>query len=390
MGSNMGKIHLNTKILKWARESNNLTIIEVANKMKIKPEKLTSWELGNEYPTYIQLEKLAYQILKYPIAIFFLPETPVISDPRINFRTLPDSIYENIPSEIIKLFRKGQILQYNLKELNNEKNPSKKLIFNDISIIKPDQIETSIDKIRRYLGISINEQISWKDPDIALKEWRDTIENVGIFVFKDAFHNDGFSGFSLFDDIFPIIFINNTMPKTRQIFTLFHELIHILLKTAGIDIKNDEDILYALNPEQSKIEKMCNIYANRIILPYSHFNDLITNIYNFDDYNINNLANKFKVSREVILRRLLDMNKINHKYYEEKRNEWNSQVIKRRPKVSGGNYYSNKIIYLGKNYMNIVFKEFYNHKINEYKVSEYLDIKIDNISNLELKFHGGG
>ena len=53
-----------------------------------------------------------------------------------------------------------------------------------------------------------------------LKAWRKTLLDVGIFVFKDAFRVDDYSGFSLYDDVFPIIYVNNSSAKTRQIFTL--------------------------------------------------------------------------------------------------------------------------------------------------------------------------
>jgi Zn-dependent peptidase ImmA (M78 family) len=34
------------------------------------------------------------------------------------------------------------------------------------------------------------------------------------FVFKDTFRLEGYSGFSLYDDPFPIIYVNNSSTKT--------------------------------------------------------------------------------------------------------------------------------------------------------------------------------
>jgi Zn-dependent peptidase ImmA (M78 family) len=42
-----------------------------------------------------------------------------------------------------------------------------------------------------------------------------------VFVFKDAFRAEDYCGFSLFDPVFPLIYVNNSMPKSWQIFTLF-------------------------------------------------------------------------------------------------------------------------------------------------------------------------
>ncbi|MCP4567564.1 MAG: ImmA/IrrE family metallo-endopeptidase [FCB group bacterium] len=69
-----------------------------------------------------------------------------------------------------------------------------------------------------------------------------------------------FSGFCLYDETFPVIYINNSQPATRQIFTLFHELAHLLLRTGGIDTPNDEYIQH-LQGEAKQIEISCNQFA---------------------------------------------------------------------------------------------------------------------------------
>ncbi len=69
-------IPYNPNVLRWARESLHLDVNEVALRMGKKPSDIEAWENGNTSPTYIQLEKLAYQIYKRPIALFFFPEPP--------------------------------------------------------------------------------------------------------------------------------------------------------------------------------------------------------------------------------------------------------------------------------------------------------------------------
>lgn len=44
----------------------------------------------------------------------------------------------------------------------------------------------------------------------------------------------------IYDKVFPLIIVNNSMAKTRQIFTLFHELGHLLFETSGIDKLKDD------------------------------------------------------------------------------------------------------------------------------------------------------
>jgi Zn-dependent peptidase ImmA (M78 family) len=97
-------------------------------------------------------------------------------------------------------------------------------------------------QVREYLGVSMEEQHGWTDDDDALKRWREALFSAGIYVFKDAFRVEEFSGFCLYDDVFPLIYVNNSSTKTRQMFTLFHELAHLLFHTSGIDTIHDEFI----------------------------------------------------------------------------------------------------------------------------------------------------
>ena len=77
------------KILIWARESIGRNIEEVAKRLKVSENTVTSWESGQKNPTLLQLEKLAKTIYKRPLAAFFLPSPPTEPAPPTDFRTLP-------------------------------------------------------------------------------------------------------------------------------------------------------------------------------------------------------------------------------------------------------------------------------------------------------------
>ena len=97
----------------------------------------------------------------------------------------------------------------------------------------------------------------------ALEIWRDCIEDKGIFVFKDAFQNEFVDGFSLVHDQFPVIYLNNSRLHVRQIFSLLHELAHLLLGANGIT--------RGINPEGGRIERFCNQFAAEFLVPSSRF-----------------------------------------------------------------------------------------------------------------------
>ncbi len=233
---------------------------------------------------------------------------------------------------------------------------------------------------REFLGISHDQQMALKDTDEACKSWRERLEENGIFIFKDAFKDDAFSGFCLYDDEFPLIYINNSKPETRQIFTLFHELSHILFKTGGVDTRLDDYIDY-LEGDDRKIEIICNRFAGQFLVPDSDFNTQIKGV-TVNDETLQNIADRYKVSREVILRKFLDRNIIDQKYYFEKTKEWADSA--KSPKGVGGDYYRNMGVYLSQKYLEIAFSHFYQKRISDSQLADYLGVKAKSLSGMEI------
>jgi len=379
----MVKAPVNPQVLKWARESANLTIKDVANRVKKSTDIIEAWEEGTDTPYYGQLEKLAYDIYKRPIAIFFFPNPPQEEDPKQSFRTLPETEFNSLPSLIIRQIRKAKVKQENLHELCDGQNPSPRHLVNDLRDWRGyDYKELSL-VIRNYLKISLKEQKSWNNEETALENWRNAFEDAGIFVFKDAFREDGFSGLCLYDRIFPLIIINNSMPKTRQIFTLFHELGHLIFKTSGIDKVNDDYI--NMLPERDKdIEMLCNKLAAEILVPAEDFDLQISGVI-VNENTVSNLASNYKVSREVILRRFFDRHLVNESTYRKLSAKWIDEAKKKRQEgKGGGDYYNTQGAYLGNKYMEIAFNNYYKRVISEAQLADYLNIKLDSLPSFEM------
>jgi Zn-dependent peptidase ImmA (M78 family)/transcriptional regulator with XRE-family HTH domain len=379
------RLPINPKTLKWARESANISVEEVAFRMKKDTVVVEDWEKeGENSPTYIQLEKLAYDIYKRPIAIFFFPNPPTEVDPKGSFRTLPASELEELPSKFLKLFRDAQAMQINLEELNDGTNPQKKKIFRDLHFSPRDNIKDMASAVRQYLGVTLKTQLHWKDVSTALKEWRKAIERKGIYVFKDAFRIDDISGFCIYDKEFPVIYLNNSMPLTRQIFTLFHETVHLLLKTGGIDKRNDA-FLRKLKGDNRRAEVLCNRFTGSFLVPDSDFETMLKKI-NPNEEGIKQLAKRYKVSREVILRKCLDRNLITQSYYEQKSEQWKEEAQKLRKRDDGGNYYRNIVTYRGETYLDLAFKKYYQGRFDANQLAEYLNVKVTSIPGVESEY----
>lgn len=372
-------IPVNPDVLRWARETAGLDVEHVSIKMKKDVGVILAWESGEGSPTYVQLETLAYKIYKRPIALFFFPEPPQEESPRQSFRTLPENKISGMTASLRYLIRQARVMQINLSELNDDINPATRQILHDLSF-KPDvAAQEMAATVRQYLGIDLSAQNAWRNTDTAFKTWRNILEKHGVFVFKEAFKDDAFSGFCLYDDRFPVIYINNSKPYTRQIFTLFHEVAHLLLGTGGVDTRLD-DYIDLLTGDDRRTEILCNQFTGSFLVPDNDFDQRISGMA-VNDKAIERLAGRYHVSREVILRKFLDRNSIDQSCYEKKVEEWAGRVEKKsRP---GGDYYRTKGAYLGDHYLEMTFGRYYRKKISIDQLANYLGVRVKNVAGME-------
>ncbi len=378
------QLPVNPDMLRWARETGGFGIDDVVGKLerkRITAETVASWEEGSASPTYVQLERLAYEIYKRPLALFFFPEPPVEETPTESFRTLPQEEIDLLEPRLLYLVRQAKAMQENLRELFDGVNPAKKQVCSDITIHRSDTVSGVAKTAREYLGVGLDEQYALTTNDQALKYWRDVVEKHGVFVFKDAFKDEECSGFCLYDNEFPIISLNNSQAKIRQIFTLFHELAHLLFKTGGIDLRHD-DYVRTMKGDNKRIEVFCNKFAGEFLVPTEDIKPLIRN-HTIDDNLLTRLAKKYSVSREVILRKCLDLNHITKAFYEAKVKKWNEERLTRGSSGSGGNPYHTKGAYLGSPYIEAAFGKYYQGAISKTQLADYLGMKEAHVSTFE-------
>ena len=370
------RIPVNPDILRWARETAGYSIEYLVNKIDRKHvtvKVVQDWENGNASPSYPQLEKLAYETFKRPLALFFFPEPPEEETPRQSFRTLPQEEINLLRPKLRYLIRKAMVFQENLRELYSYVNPARKKIYIDFEIKSYDSVSNVAKEVRKYLGVSLDEQYALESNEDAFKYWRNLLEEHGIFIFKDAFKDDDFSGFCLYDNVFPIIYINNSQAKSRQIFTLFHELAHLLFGTGGVDLRHDE-FVRRMSGNNKHIEVFCNEFAGEFLVPSEDVQEDLRNN-SIDDELLSVIAKKYSVSREVILRKCLNLGYVGQAFYESKVREWETETSRHKRSSSGGNYYWKMKAYLGDPYIEAAFSKYYQDVISKSQLSDYLGMK---------------
>ena len=381
------KLFANKEILKWARETIHISIEQASKQLKIDIEELQNIEDGKIPVSYSNLEKMA-KLYGRPLAIFFFSRIPDEPTPVKQFRTLPDIAFYDFDPNMYKLFRKAIIMQMNVEELKKGFSLFKQ---NHITL-DADNISKSCNIVRDLLKIELNTQKKLNDVSKSLEMWRDAFETIGIYVFKDSFQNDSYSGFCIYDDKFPVIYVNNNLSKNRQLFTMFHELCHILFQTSGIDIENDDSINDKIyNKKDKTIEQFCNKFASEFLVPNKDFIEQYNCLKEFTtdiEQICQKLSKLYTVSKEVILRKAIDNKFCSSDIYQKFVDKWNSElnsIPKRKPM---GNFYNNKFTYLGKNYVSVVLKEYFTHSISSDQASNYLMIKPKNFAEFSNRFRG--
>ena len=369
------EVDVNPEIIKWARERAGYYEEEAAKKVKTSIENYKKIETGEKKPTFRQIEAFS-RIFKRPLAVFLLPEPPDEPPVSASFRVMPKSERE-LPKELKWAIRKARNYQSIAHELMKDLN------FN----VKADVPSTTIDddpfllakKQREKLGVSIEEQFSFKNAYEAFNRWRDAVEAQNILVFQFKFPVESARGFSLMDKEPSVIVLNFTDNILARTFTLFHEYAHILLKMPEIYVEGDTINQY---PE---VENWCNKFASEFLLPESvlkkenAYREFINKTRSLED-TLKILSERFKVSRHSILTKFKILNIISKEKYEEGKAKLEEEFrIKEHFFLPP---YKRCIQEKGKKFVSIVMDSKERGLITSADAIEYLSLKLNNLKKL--------
>lgn len=230
-------------------------------------------------------------------------------------------------------------------------------------------------QLRKILSLSDNVQIKFRKPEVALSHCISKLEEQDFLVFQAAkIHPNEMRGLSVAYDTFPIIALNRKDEPSARLFTLLHELVHIVTRTSGIcnDMSQDKSNV-------GKMELFCNKIAGLALVPTESIKQSkhIQSIqqYGLDDTYISALARDFAVSREVILHRLWDIGIIEKTTYFETLNRYSEEYIayKNRKKADGFLPPAlDKGTQVGKLYTKAVMSAYHADKLSPREASNYL------------------
>lgn len=363
---------INGEVLKWARERTNLTMEEISLRAKnINIENIVKWEKESEYPSITEA-KILSDLYDIPFATLFLSEVPKISGPKfIDRRTYKDENI-SISYELWKEINRLMGCRQDLIEMASEDVPK-----NELNFINN---ENYVSKTREIFEIKTPFKNKSQYKDSSYNYFRNLFEKVGIMVLQiERLTIEQIRGISLNYEILPIIAVNRSDSDRGKVFTMFHELSHLIRRSSNL-------CLIDINNEKDDEEKICNEMAANILMPESVFKESIKNIGSINDSNIGKLADCFAVSRFVILKRLYDLNLINYNFYMQKYNEYIGQATKiKMNKKKVGFALPDKMFIsgYGKLYPSLILKAYYEGKVSYGEVYKTFGVQSKYLSSIE-------
>jgi len=367
-------ISVNNHVLVWAREALALNKTDAAERTNISINRLTQLEEGEKLPTLGELKAFSKEY-KRTIATLLLAEPPEEKPLPSDRRTIDSNQLGMFHERSILAIRKARAIANALIELKSDAGIeipkfglAASINESPQEVAKKLRAAFNLDEIRDYENIN----------DI-LEAYIEKIESLGVAIFQLSLTQDNLRGFSIIDEVVPIIGIKRGgEPPTAKNFTLFHELGHLLLNEGGIcDLSFKSNIA---------IEKWCNEFAAEILIPkaelvqtelvqqHQAINEMI-----WSKKELVELGNQFHVGPLAILRSLKELNLTTSSFYSEKHDAWNKPQFGRAKKPEGRNIPKETIKEKGKSYVWLAFNAYDQNRINLKDLSDFLGVRLSYI-----------
>ena len=377
-------IAANKLLLAWAREESGYELEQVASRLKVKEERVSSWEKGELQPTLKQLEKLAH-FFHRPLSVFFLPQRPQLPPLAAEYRRLPDVDPGHESPELRLALRQMLTRRENALNLMTELGEP----IPEFSL-RANLRESPADvgaRMRQATGIDVAAQFAWSDGWEAWREWRAAVEQLGVLVFQfPKVLLKEVRGLALLRTPMPVAAINcKEMNPEARAFTLFHELVHLMLAA------NNEE--FSAVREQRKgaewlaVERFAEISASHALVPDDVLRDVVNQFglqrAKWDKDNVRQIARKFRLTPLAMATRLRESSFMSWDSYNQWCEQWRAYVTT-LPQRSGGfaTPIQKTVGRAGLPFTKLVLEALAANRITSVEASRHLNLKFEHFDKL--------
>ncbi|MEQ1633976.1 MAG: ImmA/IrrE family metallo-endopeptidase, partial [Planctomycetota bacterium] len=233
--------------------------------------------------------------------------------------------------------------------------------------------DAAADLVRSRIGFDAATRRGWQSEYAALRAWRRAIEDLGALVFQiSGVDVEETRGFSCYYHPLPVIAVNSADAPVARVFTLAHELGHLMRRSgATCDLRDGGDE-----------EVWCNRFAGELLVPRDELTTLVPRARaEWTDSELQRIARAFWVSSEVALRRLVAIERATPEFYEQ----WRARRIVRKPTTAGGPVPIPKRLLssAGTTFVRLVLSAFHADRISASTMASYLGVKLKHLSAIE-------
>jgi len=304
-------VPISPSVLRWAIEQSGYEVSELSSAIEVPPALMEQWLTGASVPTLTEARRLANKLHR-PLAAFLLPAPPKSEPTLVEFRhSLQDRVKPN-PNER-RYLRRARRFQETLSWLVQELGIGKPTIPPKTWDSDP---APAADIARKGLGISVVEQKQWSNPSMAFQRWRAALEETGLLVFLFSMGKDSCRGFSLWDDFAPVVAVNTAWNESARIFTLFHELGHLITRTSSACLESSR-------ARTDPVERWCERFSALVLMPSA---DVYSALVGYgwkrgthiaDLRMASKIASRYKVSLRAATIRLIDLDAADWTLYDQ-------------------------------------------------------------------------
>lgn len=279
-----------------ARKIRCMSQRELSNKLEgqVSPTAIEKYEKGLMMPSSSALILLS-KALGMKLDYFFRPFTVAIDTKKFEFRKSASMGVKKVES--IKYMVCAEIEKYLEIEGILGNMTTFTLDYSNILVEGEDEAKLLARRLREDLNIGSDAIVSAVE----------LLESCGVKIIEID-HDDKFSGTCNTAGTIPVIVINRNMTSERKRITIFHELGHLLMHCAeGVDE-----------------EKMCNIFANEILIPSDKFKSLLgASRHDISLVELQAIQREYGISVDALMAKAAQLNIItNNRYtsYYKKKN----------------------------------------------------------------------
>ena len=363
------------EVLAWARDLDKISVEEASRRVNVTTARIEEWERGISRPTLRQAKELA-KFYRVPFVHFYLPDIPkkIKRIEKVDYST-----FGNVGAPFIQ----SRELRWFLRDIDERRDIMFELYKLEEKEPKPFTYRFPIETdpgvvavfIRKLLNLSDEVQIKFRKPEAMLTYCISKLEDLDVLIFQAAkIEPNEMRGLALGYEVFPIIALNRKDEASARLFTLIHELTHILFGTSGLCNDTSES-----STTTNKMELLCNKIAGLVLVPESSLkkHPAIMSIkkYGFGDVYVNKMGRDFAVSKEVIIHHLWSIGVISRSVYFKTLQRYRDEYLSYKAKKKKGGYLPpalDKGTQVGKLYAKTVLSTYYGDKISARDASGYL------------------